>query len=48
MKGVVIFTLMIAGGIVFIGGITLVLLLLAFYVPKASQRKLEREAQAKS
>lgn len=48
MKGVVIFALMIAGGIVFIGGITLVLLLLAFYVPKASQRKLEREAQAKS
>ena len=48
MKGVVIFALMIAGGIVFIGGITLVLLLLAFYVPKASQRELEREAQAKS
>lgn len=48
MADLVIFWLMIAGGIVFIGGITLVLLLLAFYVPKASQRKLEREAQAKS
>lgn len=48
MEDLVIFWLMIAGGIVFVGGITLVLLLLAFYVPKASQRKLEREAQAKS
>lgn len=47
MADLVIFWLMIAGGIVFIGGITLVLLLLAFYVPKASQRELEREARAK-
>lgn len=44
MKGVVVFALMIAGGIVFIGGITLVLLLLVFLDIKDSQRA----AQAKS
>lgn len=48
MADMVVFWLMIAGGIVFMGGISVVLLLLAFYVPKASQRKLEREDQAKS
>lgn len=41
-----IFGLMIAGGVVFIGGITVVLLLLAFYVPNASKREIEKEAKA--
>lgn len=44
MEDMVIFALMIAGGIVFIGGITLVLLLLVFLDLKDSQRA----AQAKS
>lgn len=38
MKDLVIFWLMIAGGIVFIGGITLVLLLLVFLDLKDSKR----------
>lgn len=44
MADLVIFWLMIAGGIVFMGGITLVLLLLVFLDLKDSQRA----AQAKS
>lgn len=38
MEDMVIFALMIAGGIVFIGGITLVLLLLVFLDLKYSKR----------
>lgn len=38
MEDMVIFALMIAGGIVFIGGITLVLLLLLFLDLKDSKR----------
>lgn len=38
MEDLVIFWLMIAGGIVFIGGITLVLLLLVFLDLKDSKR----------
>ena len=33
---IIVFIIMIAGGIVFIGGITMVLLLLAFYNPDST------------
>lgn len=43
---VLVLTLMIVGGIVFIGGISAVLLSLAFYIPNASNRELERSEKA--